>query len=82
MRGLAVFVVFFSIFLISSLAIPSPMFPGNLVFLVLGATGEFWVVCALVNGFIYGLVVWAVYSVVLRWVDRISGKELDAETKS
>lgn len=82
MRGLAVFAVFFSIFLISSLAIPSPMFPGSVVFLVLGATGELWVAAALVNGLVYGLVVWAVHCVVFRWVDRISGKELNGDEKS
>jgi hypothetical protein len=82
MRGLAVFVVFFSIFLISSLLIPSPLFPGSVVALLFGVIEEFWLVCALMNGLVYGLVVWAVYCVVFRWVDHVSSKELDREKKT
>ena len=81
MRGLAVFAVFFFIFSFCSLAIPSPLFPGNVVSLLLGTTETLWIACALVNGLVYGLVVWAVYYFVFRWVDRISDKGLSKEKK-
>lgn len=81
MRGLAVFGAFFFIFLVSSLVIPSPLFPGSVVCLAFGVGGIFWVVCALVNGLVYGFVVWVVYFVVFRWVDGISEKGFGKEKK-
>lgn len=76
MRGLAVFVVFFAIFLISSLAISSPLFPGNVVCFLFGISGLSHVslVNAVVNGVFYGFIVWIVFSLSFRWIERSLSK--------
>jgi uncharacterized membrane protein len=82
MRGLTVFVAFFSIFLVSSLAIPSPLFPGSVICLAFGMDENIWIACALANGLVYGFIVWLVYCVVFRWVESVSEKTLGKDKKS
>ena len=79
MRGLAVFVVFFAVFLVSSLAISSPLFPGNVVCFLFAISDLSYVslVNAVVNGVFYGFIVWVVFSLFCRWIERpLSKKEL------
>jgi len=83
MRGLAVFVVFFAIFLASSLAIPSPLFPGNFVCSFFGISDLSYIslVNAVVNGIFYGFIAWIVFSLSFRWVERSLYKEGSAKKK-
>ena len=84
MRGLAVFVVFFAIFLVSSLAISSPLFPGNVVCFLFEISDWSYVslVNAVVNGVFYGFIVWVVFSLSFRWMERsLSKDELVKEKK-
>jgi len=76
MRGLVVFGVFFTIFLMSSLAIPSPLFPGTTICFLfeISESGHVSLVSAFVNGVFYGLIVWIVFSISFRWVERTSSK--------
>ena len=72
MRGGPVFFAFFVLFLVASLAVPVPLFPGNMVptWLNLSATAELIsLVSAMVNGFMYGLLIWAVYVLATRNMD-------------
>ena len=69
MRGGAIFLAFFVLFTIASYAVPVPMFPGNLV----SALGFVTVpivyvpfVSAVVNGVVYGFVVWLIFVLVSR----------------
>jgi hypothetical protein len=69
MRGGAIFLAFFALFTIASYAVPVPLFPGNLV----PALGFVTVptvyapfVSAVVNGVVYGFVVWLVFVLVSR----------------
>lgn len=76
MRGLAVFVAFFIIFSTSSLAIPSPMFPGNIICLLIGISqSHTFLASAVVNGLFYGFVAWIVFNLGFRWIERALSKE-------
>jgi len=69
MRGGAVFLAFFVLFSVASYAVPVPLFPGNLVpALVFIPMPTLYVplVSAVVNGVVYGLVVWLVFVLVSR----------------
>lgn len=72
MRGGPVFFVFFVLFLVASLAVPVPLFPGNMfpTWLNLSATADLLhLLSAVVNGFMYGSLIWAVYVLATRNMD-------------
>ncbi len=72
MKGTAILVAFFMIFLFASLLIPSPMFPGSALVGVLGKTVEDYalVLSALLNGLFYGGVLWSVFAVISRRLEK------------
>jgi len=72
MRGLAVFSVFFAIFLASSLAISSPLFPGNVVCFLFKISDitHVSILSAVVNGVFYGFIVWTVFTLSFKWVEK------------
>jgi membrane protein DedA with SNARE-associated domain len=76
MRGLAVFIVFCVIFLTSSLVILSPLFPGNIVCFLLGISNSshISVLSAIVNGVFYGSIVWIVFTLSFKWVEKSLSK--------
>jgi len=68
-RGGAIFLVFFVLFSVASYAVPVSLFPGNLVSMfgfVSVPTVYAPLVSAVVNGLVYGFVVWLVFVVVSR----------------
>jgi len=71
MRGGAVFLAFFLLFTLASLAVPVPLFPGNIIHALTGLPVDAYapLVSALTNGVTYGLVVWLVFFVVTRRLD-------------
>jgi len=81
MRGMVVFVAFFAIFSVSSMAIPSPLFPGNVVCRFLAVSDNTSLPSAAVNGVFYGFVAWAVFCLGFRWVERLSENKLAKDTK-
>jgi hypothetical protein len=71
MRGGAIFLVFFVFFTLATLAVPIPLFPGNMVhplFNSLGLPAYFYtpLLDAVANGVLYGFIVWIVYVSVSR----------------
>jgi uncharacterized BrkB/YihY/UPF0761 family membrane protein len=76
-HGLVVFAVFFAIFSVSSLIIPSPLFPGNMVCFVLGISewAQIVLLSAIVNGAFYGICTWIVFALSFRWVERTPSKD-------
>jgi len=68
-NGGAIFLVFFVLFTVASYAVPVPLFPGNLI-AALGVidvpTAYSPLVSAVVNGVVYGFVVWLVFVLVSR----------------
>jgi len=71
MRGGAVFLAFFLLFTLASLAVPAPLFPGSVIHALLGLPVDSYapLVSALTNGITYGLVVWVVFVVATRRMD-------------
>lgn len=69
MRGGAIFIVFFIFFTMATLAVPIPLFPGNVVhsmFNSLSGTFSFDspLLDAVANGLFYGFIVWMVFIIV------------------
>jgi hypothetical protein len=62
LKGL-IALAFFSLFLIASLLIPAPMFPGSWFCGLLGQAARDYVsvLSALFNGVFYGVILWAVF---------------------
>jgi len=71
MRGGAVFLAFFILFTLASLAVPVPLFPGNIISVWFGlpSTEYMSLVSAVINGVTYGLVVWLVFVLATRKLD-------------
>ena len=71
MRGSPIFFSFFILFMLASLAVPVPLFPGNMVPTWLGVSTSNYasLFSALVNGGTYGFLVWAVFVVATRGLD-------------
>ena len=68
MRGGAVFLSFFILFTLASLAVPVPLFPGNLFPMWFGVSSAYYasLFSAVVNGVTYGFLVWLVFVVATR----------------
>lgn len=66
MRGALILIAFFSMFLLASLLIPYPMFPGNLFCTLIGeATSQhIEYLSALFNGIFYGVILWIVFVLI------------------
>ena len=66
MRATAIFLSFFLLFTAASIAVPIPLFPGNMIYSILEmTTPEFTLVLgALANGLTYGLVTWIIFYLV------------------
>lgn len=71
MRGGAVFLAFFLLFTLASIAVPIPLFPGNAVHAFFGLPVDSYApfISAITNGVTYGLVVWLVFFVATRRLD-------------
>jgi len=83
MRNLTVFMVFCAIFSASSLVILSPLFPGNIVCFLLGISDSSYIalLSAIVNGVFYGFIVWVVFSLSFKWVDKSLSKNKVVENQ-
>lgn len=72
MRAAAIFVAFFLLFTCASIAVPVPLFPGNMVpswsRISLSVFAPY--VEAVVNGLVYGFVTWMVFFLVDRKMDK------------
>jgi hypothetical protein len=66
MRATAVFLMFFLLFTAASIAVPIPLFPGNMVSTLLEMPVSNYMVYleALTNGLTYGFITWIVFFVV------------------
>jgi hypothetical protein len=72
MRATAIFVAFFLMFTSASIAVPIPLFPGNMISSLFGIpTPEFMTYLeALTNGLTYGFITWLVFFVVDRKLEK------------
>jgi len=66
MRAGAIFVAFFLLFTCASIAVPVPLFPGNIV--------QMWLdvpyINAIVNGLTYAFITWIVFFFVNRRIEK------------
>jgi hypothetical protein len=76
MRTLTIFAVFVAIFLTSSLMIPHPLFPGNVMCIVLEIreVTSILLMSGLVNGLFYGFVAWVLFKLGHKSVERALSK--------
>jgi hypothetical protein len=68
MRGGTIFLIFFVLFSAASYAVPVPLFPGNMVMSWFTSVPAMYapLISALVNGIVYGCIVWLVFILVTR----------------
>lgn len=81
MRGGAVFFAFFILFTVASLAVPVPLFPGNLFPAWFGVSSDVYapLFSAVTNGVVYGLVVWLVFFLATRKLDESGVSSYDGK---
>ncbi len=87
MRGGPVFFVFFVLFMVASMAVPAPLFPGNMIpaWLSISASVDARLVSllsAMSNGFLYGILIWAVYVLATRNMDEAWVSDYKARKRS
>jgi hypothetical protein len=71
MRGAAIIMVFFSMFVLASLLIPLPMFPGNVFCALLGVASEYFkYLSAIFNGVFYGIILGLIFVAISRRLGR------------
>jgi len=68
MRGGVIFLIFFVLFGVASYAVPTPLFPGSVVpsWFKTVPTAYAPLMGAVVNGIVYGSVVWLVFVLISR----------------
>ena len=81
MRATAVFVVFFVLFTSASIAVPIPLFPGNAVQSWLKTSIPEYApyVGATANGLLYGFIMWMVFFLIDRRIDRTTPTDYSEE---
>ena len=72
MKAAAIFVAFFLLFTCASIAVPVPMFPGNMIPTWFGIplSGYAPYVEAVANGLLYGFITWIVFFLINRKIDK------------
>ena len=83
MQGLVIFAAFFIIFSASTIAIPSPLFPGNVICLLLGIPDENQIIMtsAITNGIFYGSLAWIIFSLASKWIENnLAKNKLERES--
>jgi hypothetical protein len=79
MRAAAIFVAFFLLFTCSAIAVPVPLFPGNMIptWFRIPLSEYTHYIEAVANGLLYGFVTWIVFFSISRKMD----KALSANSK-
>lgn len=72
MRGVLILLVFFSMFTCASLLIPSPMFPGVLLYAMIEGiiSGYGGLLSSIFNGVFYGTILWLVFVVISKRLEK------------
>ncbi|MGD8544294.1 MAG: hypothetical protein PVG48_04170 [Candidatus Bathyarchaeota archaeon] len=83
MKDSPVFIVFFAFFTLTTIVVPVPMFPGNMIYTWFGipVTPYAFYVSAILNGITYGLVAWIVYVLASKKIEKSTSEELVEEEK-
>ena len=72
MRATAIFFVFFLLFTSASIAVPIPLFPGNMISTLFGIPPSEYMpyLEALTNGLTYGFITWIVFFLVDKKIEK------------
>ena len=72
MRATAIFISFFILFTAASVAVPIPLFPGNMIsaFLEIQTSDYSLYLGALTNGLTYGFITWVIFYLVDKRVEK------------
>ena len=72
LRAKGIFIAFFLIFTLALIAVPIPLFPGNLLQSVTTANNNFLnsLLISVINGFIYGLITWLIFIMFYRRIEK------------
>ncbi|MBE0513320.1 hypothetical protein IBX38_09760 [Candidatus Bathyarchaeota archaeon] len=75
MKAAAIFVAFFLLFTCASIAVPVPMFPGNMIptWLRIPLSEYTPYIEAVANGLLYGFITWIVFFLINRKIDIVHG---------
>lgn len=81
MKDSPIFVVFFVFFTVATIVAPVPMFPGNMIYTLLGipSTPYAFYISAIINGITYGLVAWIVYVLASKKIEKSISEDLVGE---
>ncbi len=68
MKGASILIAFFLLFLVASILIPSPLFPGDYLSILIGKIAWEYqkLASAIFNGLFYGIILWLVFVAVSR----------------
>jgi hypothetical protein len=71
-NGAQVFIAFFLVFTAASIAVPIPLFPGNFVgsFFYVPFIDYIMYIEAITNGIAYGLVIWLLFFLIIKKLDK------------
>ncbi|HDQ06466.1 MAG TPA: hypothetical protein ENN36_07080 [Candidatus Bathyarchaeota archaeon] len=80
MRATAIFVAFFLLFTSASIAVPIPLFPGNVIPTLLRIPPSEYIpyLEALTNGVTYGLISWIIFLLLVKKIEQ----SLSTESKT
>jgi hypothetical protein len=72
MRATAIFAAFFLLFTSASIAVPIPLFPGNMIATLFGIPPSEYIpyLEALTNGLTYGFITWTVFFLVDKKIEK------------
>lgn len=72
MRAAAIFAAFFLLFTCASIAVPVPLFPGNMITTLFGipVSGYTPYLEAVANGLLYAFITWLVFLVINKKMDK------------
>jgi len=77
MKDSPIFVAFFVFFTLATILVPVPMFPGNMIYIWFGipAMSYAFYISAIINGITYGLVVWIVYVLASKMIEKSTSED-------
>jgi len=83
MRATAIFFVFFIMFTSASIAVPIPLFPGNMISPLFGIPASEYIpyLEALTNGLTYAFITWIVFFLLARRIEKSMSMESKRMTR-
>jgi len=83
MRATAIFFVFFLLFTSASIAVPIPLFPGNMIPTLFGISASEYIpyLEAVTNGLTYAFITWIIFFVVDKKIEKSMSVESERMTR-